>query len=99
MKAIAVLIALAACSPSPPPPPPPLPPPVVAPAATRDSSQTPDQIKAIQVRLTHEGLYHGAIDGRWGPETDAALAAWQKHHGLMETGKLDTPTLASFNAP
>ncbi len=42
---------------------------------------------------------HGAniqVDGVYGPQTQAALQAYQHHHGLIASGELDHPTRASL---
>jgi peptidoglycan hydrolase-like protein with peptidoglycan-binding domain len=67
-------------------------------AAMRDSSQSPDQIKAVQIKLADEGLYAGKVDGTWGPDTSAALSNYQRNHSLEVTGKLNAQTLDAMNA-
>jgi peptidoglycan hydrolase-like protein with peptidoglycan-binding domain len=69
------------------------------PMAARPSDQTqapnlsPDTIKAAQQELKAEGLYKGAIDGRIGPETQAAVRRFQRQNGLKTTAMLDQETL------
>ena len=58
-----------------------------APAA-RASSPNP-QIAGLQVALREQGLYRGAIDAVSGPETVAAVRAFQRSHGLRVTGLVD----------
>lgn len=55
-----------------------------------------DEIKQIQSNLQQDGLYRGNIDGIDGPETHAALRAYQQQHGLPVTGRLDQQTVASL---
>jgi peptidoglycan hydrolase-like protein with peptidoglycan-binding domain len=43
--------------------------------------------------LKAEGLYKGAIDGRIGPETRAAVRQFQQQNGLKTTAMLDQDTL------
>jgi peptidoglycan hydrolase-like protein with peptidoglycan-binding domain len=43
--------------------------------------------------LKTEGLYHGAIDGRIGRETQAAVRRFQQQNGLKTTVVLDQDTL------
>lgn len=43
----------------------------------------------LQSRLTAHGFPVGPIDGRIGPKTIAALAAFQKQHGIPATGVAD----------
>lgn len=47
-----------------------------------------------QTRL--EGLVH---DGVWGPKSEAACKAYQREHGLPETGKPDVATLEAMARP
>jgi lipoprotein-anchoring transpeptidase ErfK/SrfK len=48
-------------------------------------------IKA-QVLLDRARFSPGVIDGRTGGNTERAIKAFQRHHGLEETGQLDTST-------
>ncbi|MEO8715630.1 MAG: peptidoglycan-binding domain-containing protein [Acetobacteraceae bacterium] len=50
-------------------------------------------IQQVQDHLQRLGLYHGAIDGQWGPETSQAIAEFQGQHGLRPTGNLTLPTV------
>jgi hypothetical protein len=55
---------------------------------------TPDRvIISVQVALRDWGYYAGPIDGIMGPQTRAALAAFQADHGLLVTSAIDRPTL------
>lgn len=57
----------------------------------------PDQVIAnVQSALEEEGYYTGEIDGLLGPLTRAALADYQRDHGLYVTAAIDQPTLASL---
>jgi len=58
---------------------------------------TPDQVVAnAQEQLQNQGYYHGEVDGMLGPLTRAALADYQRDHGLTETAAIDQPTMASL---
>lgn len=50
----------------------------------------------VQEKLTRKGYYHGPIDGIVGPGTRAAIAAYQRDHGLEVTGTIDGPLLRSL---
>ncbi|MDI1336717.1 MAG: peptidoglycan-binding protein [Lacunisphaera sp.] len=50
-----------------------------------------DWIEA-QVALHRTGFSCGSIDGVRGPQSAAALSAWQRQAGLRETGELDAAT-------
>ena len=50
------------------------------------------QIAGLQVALRAQGLYRGAIDAIAGPETVAAVRAFQRSHGLRVTGIADART-------
>lgn len=47
-----------------------------------------EQPADLQQALAHFGHYTGAIDGRIGPATRAAIAAWQEARGNPPTGRL-----------
>lgn len=47
-----------------------------------------------QVALARRAISPGSIDGAMGPQTRAAIAAFQRSHNLFESGVLDTNTLA-----
>jgi peptidoglycan hydrolase-like protein with peptidoglycan-binding domain len=53
-------------------------------------------VKQIQSRLQQEGLYHGNIDGIWGPKTQSAVGDFQQQHGLRDTGHANSQTLADL---
>ena len=57
----------------------------------------PDQVIAnVQAALQEQGYYHGEVDGSIGPLTRAAIADYQRDHGLYETAAIDQPTLESL---
>jgi len=57
----------------------------------------PDQIVAnVQSALQQQGYYRGAVDGLLGPLTRAAVATYQRDHGLYVTSAIDQPTLESL---
>lgn len=58
-----------------------------------NSRTSPDQIKQAQEALQTQGLYHGQLDGKWGPQTRRAVARFQKQKGLKQTAQLDEPTI------
>lgn len=61
------------------------------------NSLPPDQVIAnVQVALQQQGYYQGEVDGLIGPLTRAALADYQRDHGLYETAAIDQPTLQSL---
>jgi hypothetical protein len=53
-------------------------------------------IENVQIALRDAGYYPGAIDGLVGPQTRAALAAYQRDHGLVVTEAVDEPTLVTL---
>jgi Putative peptidoglycan binding domain len=58
---------------------------------------TPDRvIVEVQTALRQDGYYAGPVDGRLGPRTRAALAAFQADHGLAVTSAIDRPTLQTL---
>ncbi len=57
----------------------------------------PDQVTAnVQSALQQQGYYHGEVDGLLGPLTRAAIADYQRDHGLYTTSTIDQPTLQSL---
>ena len=57
----------------------------------------PDQVIAnVQATLQQQGYYHGDVDGLIGPLTRAAVADYQRDHGLYVTSAIDQPTLQSL---
>jgi len=57
----------------------------------------PGQVVAnVQIQLRDQGYYPGAIDGIMGVQTRAALAAYQRDHGLIVTEAIDQPTLVTL---
>src|SRR6266403_1663386 len=56
-----------------------------------------DQVTAnVQSALQQQGYYHGEVDGLLGPLTRAAVADYQRDHGLYTTSTIDQPTLESL---
>ena len=55
-----------------------------------------DVISSVQTALQEEGYYRGVVDGELGPMTRAALAGWQRDHGLAITTVIDEPTMQSL---
>jgi Putative peptidoglycan binding domain len=67
------------------------------PIYTGYATVTPDQVIVnVQVALRDQGYYAGAIDGLLGPQTRAALAAFQSDTGLAITSAVDQPTLQTL---
>ena len=67
------------------------------PIYTGYANVTPDQVVAnVQVALRDRGYYAGATDGDMGPQTRAALAAFQADNGLAVTSAVDQPTLQTL---
>jgi Putative peptidoglycan binding domain len=57
----------------------------------------PDQVTSnVQAALRQQGYYHGDVDGLIGPLTRAAIADYQRDHGLYITSAIDQPTLQSL---
>ena len=57
----------------------------------------PDQVIAnVQSALQQQGYYQGDVDGLVGPLTRAAIAGYQRDHGLYMTSAIDQPTLQSL---
>ncbi|NMJ44251.1 peptidoglycan-binding protein [Roseomonas sp. JC162] len=53
---------------------------------------TPSATSAVQERLREAGVYMGAADGVWGPESQAALDRFQQARGMPVTGSINIAT-------
>ena len=62
-------------------------------SAAQTPSVSAETVQHAQSALQSQGLYHGPIDGVMGPETQAAVTAYQQQKGLPTTGQLDNTTL------
>lgn len=51
----------------------------------------------LQLQLQEAGFNPGAIDGRWGPQTERALANFQRARGLPNSGRPDAVTLDALD--
>jgi len=63
--------------------------------ANMDPPISDDLISSLQEKLNEEGN-DLAVDGIWGPETQAALSNYQQEKGLDDTGQLDAETLSEL---
>lgn len=53
-------------------------------------------VRQVQKTLKDRGFRTGGVDGRMGPQTQAALVNFQRAEKLPPTGKLDKPTLTAL---
>ncbi|HVP39756.1 MAG TPA: peptidoglycan-binding domain-containing protein [Candidatus Saccharimonadales bacterium] len=65
-----------------------------SPAARRASRA--QQVARAAVELKKLGLYKGDTSGKWSPELHEAVRAFQRSHGLKETGRLNRDTRAAL---
>jgi peptidoglycan hydrolase-like protein with peptidoglycan-binding domain len=65
-----------------------------APAAASAEPLSEAVVRNLQGRLRSLGFYRGAVDGIWGPTTQAAIEQFQQGRGLQPNGQL-TPATAS----
>lgn len=70
---------------------------VTAPAKNVQQPITTAMVRRVQTRLRQDGMYHGRIDGLWGPESREAAVDYQRRHHLNPTGKIDLPMLQAMN--
>lgn len=49
---------------------------------------TAARYRQIQQALASKGYYHGELDGKWGPESIAALQQFQTEQGIDNQGKI-----------
>ncbi len=54
------------------------------------------QIEELQQALNDKGFDVGKVDGKWGPETQAALRNFQQKQGMTSSGELDTNTVQAL---
>jgi peptidoglycan hydrolase-like protein with peptidoglycan-binding domain len=64
-------------------------------AATHAASAT--KVKDAQQALQQAGLYKGKVDGKFGPQTKAAVKEFQKENGLKPTARLDSATMKKLS--
>ena len=62
------------------------------PAASYKFGASGDQVKEIQQRLKDWGYYKGKVDGNYGKETENAVIAFQKKHGIAIDGIVGNQT-------
>jgi len=53
---------------------------------------SPDTIRLIQQKLHDAGLFGGAVNGDWGNDSEHALVAFQRTHGLDTIGQMNQAT-------
>jgi peptidoglycan hydrolase-like protein with peptidoglycan-binding domain len=54
-------------------------------------------ITNVQQKLSDAGLYHGPMDGQWGPKSAAAMRSYQEKNDLPVTGRADHETLVKMD--
>jgi|AGTN01.1.fsa_nt_gi spore cortex-lytic enzyme len=62
------------------------------PAAAYKFGSSGEQVKEIQQRLKDWGYYKGKVDGNYGKETENAVIAFQKKHGITVDGIVGSQT-------
>jgi peptidoglycan hydrolase-like protein with peptidoglycan-binding domain len=68
--------------------------PSAAAAQTQTNEAHPAGVEQVQKALRQKGYDPGPVDGSMGPQTIAAVKAFQTQHGLTPNGQLDPSTLA-----
>ena len=72
---------------------------LLVPGAGYYGAQSSTLVRALQLRLAEVGAGLGAVDGRYGPLTEQAVARFQAAHGLVVDGIAGPVTLAALTAP
>lgn len=72
----------------------PPPPRIVMPQSIAPPVRSAEEIARVQILLDRANFSPGPIDGRWGPQSRAALREWLRREGLPETGEVDDALLA-----
>lgn len=65
-------------------------------AARIEAPQPSAEVREAQQRLQRLGYYDRAIDGLWGPDTQAAVDRFQRARGIPVTDRLDNATLSAI---
>jgi|SRR5450755_1635490 murein L,D-transpeptidase YcbB/YkuD len=60
------------------------------------SHTTDTTVRKAQAALNDQGYDVGAVDGRFGPNTESAVRRFQAKSGLTESGTLDRSTLSAL---
>jgi peptidoglycan hydrolase-like protein with peptidoglycan-binding domain len=60
------------------------------------SHMSRNQVREIQQALDRMGFKAGQADGKWGPETKAALSDFQKSKNMSAIGDVDSMTIAAL---
>jgi peptidoglycan hydrolase-like protein with peptidoglycan-binding domain len=60
------------------------------------SRMNPIQVREIQQALDKEGFKAVHVDGKWGPQTMAALKDFQKSKNINSTGDVDSMTITAL---
>jgi lipoprotein-anchoring transpeptidase ErfK/SrfK len=66
---------------------------------TNQLSNSRWRVLAIQLALNRRGISPGSLDNGMGPNTRAAVRAWQETEGLPATGQLDSTTITRLQLP
>ena len=64
--------------------------------AAVDKNDRGEDVEALQKRLAKLGFAPGPVDGAYGPQTAAAVEAFQMLSDLKQTGKADAQTVAAL---
>jgi peptidoglycan hydrolase-like protein with peptidoglycan-binding domain len=60
------------------------------------SNTSDNTVRRAQAALNDRGYNVGAVDGRFGPNTQSAVRRFQAKSGLTESGTLDSSTLSAL---
>ena len=72
--------------------------PSASPSTSASAPKPAKDLVLAQQRLKQGGYYSGPVDGVIGPDTAAALRAYQRDQRLSVTGNLDSPTVRALNS-
>src|SRR5262245_42382196 len=72
--------------------------PSASPVTSAPTPRSINDVLAAQQRLKDRGYYSGRVDGVIGPNTEAALRAYQRDRGLTVTGQLEPETLNALTS-
>lgn len=64
--------------------------------SNRQSQLDQNTIRQVQQQLQQQGYDVGQVDGVWGPQSQQALASFQRDQNIQATGRPDQQTMAAL---
>jgi putative peptidoglycan binding protein len=64
--------------------------------SSTSSRSSDNNVRRAQEALNAKGYSVGAVDGRWGPNTESAVRSFQEKNGIAASGTLDSATMSAL---